>query len=46
MGWEQDGTARDWRAKNVSVMQGGGASQTVPFEARAEILGAATWADY
>jgi hypothetical protein len=32
---------RDWRARNVGVMQGGGASQTALLEASAYILGAA-----
>jgi hypothetical protein len=33
---------RDWRAKNVGVMQGGGASQAVLLEASAKTLASAT----
>jgi hypothetical protein len=33
---------RDWRAKNVGVMQGGGASQGALLEASAETLASAT----
>jgi hypothetical protein len=42
MGWELGGLSVIGRAKNVGVMQGGGASQGALLEASAETLASAT----